>query len=182
MRELSLELIPFKNNNLDLELHVSVTRERDNDSNKDTLTLKYSVLGKDAHKIDFDVHNSEQLWENTCFEFFIKEEKSSKNYYEVNLASNLKNHCYYFNDYRDNGLSSDLEKEEFRPSHIYFEKDVLTCTLSLSNFKKIDTEHSVILAISAVIKVGNETYYYALKHPYDRPDFHSPDGFCVELN
>ena len=176
MSNLSLELIPFESHNHDLELHVQVARDQDK------LTLKYSVLGKDAHKVDFDVHNQEKLWENTCFEFFVKDDRLGKNYYEINLASNLQNHGHYFSDYRSSGLGNELEKIDLQPSHIYFEKNELHFTLPLSNFKKLDTDHGIFLAISCVLKLNDETLYYALKHPYDKPDFHSPDGFCIELN
>lgn len=119
------------------------------------------------------------LWEETCFEFFLKPEGSAQ-YWEFNLSPSGDWNVYRFESYRQ-----DMQEEKAFTS-LPFSVDAGTNSLHLSleldMGKIISKDQYLKAAVSAVIKTtqGNITYW-APAHHGTKPDFHHKDCFVVEL-
>jgi hypothetical protein len=128
-----------------------------------------------------------ELWKNTCFEWFLKSDKSLK-YWEFNASPTGLWNFYELDSYRTNLKESFLISEPLFHSELKQEKNGPTSTYCFSmkcSLKALFNESSLSpqstrLAITTVIHwKTNETTYYSLKHPQEKPDFHSPDGFVI---
>ena len=118
------------------------------------------------------------LWENTCFELFLRE-ASANGYCEFNFSPSGRWAAYQFLDYRENMVNLELPNPpdivlDSSTSHI-----VMEVILDLSN---IAHQTSLNAGFSAVIadKDGCKSYW-ALSHPPEKPDFHHKDGFSHQL-
>lgn len=118
------------------------------------------------------------LWENTCFELFIREQSASS-YCEFNFSPSGCWAAYQFSAYRED--MADLELAE--PPHIVCETSDthvdMKVTLDLSDVAQLS---SYDVAFSAVVadKQGGKSYW-ALSHPQAKPDFHHEQSFTHQL-
>ena len=125
---------------------------------------------------------SDQLWESTCFEFFLAPVKG-KHYWEFNLSPDGSWNFYSLKSYRSELREAQEvltppvveRKLQAKRGQLQFSLDltdlIAANPLLLQEFK---------MACSAVIKwQGEETSYYALQHPQLKPDFHHPEGFVL---
>jgi len=113
----------------------------------------------------------DELWRATCFEVFVQ---TADGYLEYNLSPSSEWATYRFDRYR----------EGMRPA----DEGVVS---KGTRFRGLGTELEAQLelpdgvtklAFSAVLRtVEGETFYWALAHPSDKPDFHHPDSFVLEL-
>jgi len=111
------------------------------------------------------------LWEHTCFEVFIQ---TAAGYREFNLSPSGQWASYRFDGYRE-GMADAAGIVDVSPLDLAEDMLALEAQLDLpSSFGK--------LALSAVIEArdGIKTYW-ALSHPSDKPDFHHPDSFVLDL-
>lgn len=124
-----------------------------------------------------DKDRKDELWKQTCFEFFVKK-ADHKNYYEFNASPKGQWNFYRFSDYR-----SPIDKENTincikMSSEQQGTWKILTYHLDLNPlFKK---EDSLLFSFSAVIKQGSEVSYWAHKHSAEKPDFHHVNNFTIE--
>ena len=111
------------------------------------------------------------LWQTTCFEAFLS---SGDRYWEFNFSPSGQWAAYRFEGYRA-GQADAVETAAPHPveiGHAGAEMEAL--------FER--PEGAVRMAISAVIETTDgEKSYWALSHPSDKPDFHHPDSFVLEL-
>lgn len=125
-----------------------------------------------------DSVRADGLWENTCFELFLREQ-SARNYCEFNFSPSGCWAAYQFSAYRED--MADLELAE--PPHIDFETSdkhiEMEVTLDLSGLAQASAYE---VAFSAVIadKSGGKSYW-ALSHPQAKPDFHHEGSFTHQL-
>lgn len=119
-----------------------------------------------------------ELWEETCFEFFLGI-KNSAQYWEFNLSPAGHWNIYRFDGYRQ-GM-----KEETAFSVLPFnahKSDDLSLNLNVDLSKIISTQETLEVAITAVIKHSNNTVnYWALTHCGKEADFHLRDSFIIDL-
>ncbi|MDZ8104838.1 MAG: DOMON-like domain-containing protein [Nostoc sp. DedQUE12a] len=120
-----------------------------------------------------------QLWEDTCFEFFLGI-KNSQQYWEFNLSPAGDWNVYRFDGYRQ-GM-----REETALTILLFDvrnhTDKLVLTLNIDLDKIISPEQIIEVAITTVIKCkDNGVTYWALTHRGAKPDFHLRDSFILEL-
>ncbi len=113
------------------------------------------------------------LWRATCFEAFVRTEAGG--YVEYNLSPSGAWAAYRFDGYRE-GMR-DLEMPApFIVTRSAPGQFVLTADVTLPE----DTGDAVGLA--AVIRAMDGAIgYWALAHPSDKPDFHHPDSFALDL-
>lgn len=126
---------------------------------------------------------SDNLWQTTCFEFFVKSDNST-NYWEYNLSPSSNWAIYGFSDYRKNRF------DELSISNIGINIDMLSKNYKLSSILPLPKAlhgQNLEIGISSVIqdKSGN-IYYYALKHAKTHskaePDFHDKNCFSISIN
>lgn len=112
------------------------------------------------------------LWQATCFEAFVR---TTDGYAEYNLSPSGAWAAYRFDGYREGMRALDMPAP-FIVTRTAQGRFVLTADVTLPE----DAGEAVGLA--AVIESFDGTIaYWALAHPSDKPDFHHPDSFALDL-
>jgi hypothetical protein len=121
------------------------------------------------------------LWQHTCCELFIAAQNDAE-YFEFNFSPSGEWAAYGFRNYRD-GVA--IDSDDLEPN-IAVQQSAETLELSAvlraDRLSGIAPEIRLSLGLSAVIEDLDESLsYWALKHPFGKPDFHHPDSFAFEL-
>ncbi len=121
------------------------------------------------------------LWNHTCFEAFIATAEKT-GYYELNFSPSGQWAIYSFDSYRKGMSPPDVSiPPTLSVRHGDYSLE-LDATISLHELRALQDARTLKLALSAVIEDDSGTLsYWALKHAPDKPDFHHPDGFVLEL-
>ncbi|MGB3237995.1 MAG: DOMON-like domain-containing protein [Geitlerinemataceae cyanobacterium] len=152
------------------------------DRHKNQLELNYQLMG-DLQTIfipqAFDrPTRQDELWRETCFEFFLGVENTS-DYWEFNLSPSGHWNVYYFEDYRQ-GMQREAAFVEL-PFKVDRQPNRLILALKVDLEKIGLADRNLQVAITAVIKQTDETVtYWALTHTGSQPDFHSRESFLYE--
>jgi hypothetical protein len=122
------------------------------------------------------------LWQHTCFEIFIGA-KNDAEYYEFNFSPSGEWAAYEFRDYRDGGP---FDGDGIAPK-IAVQRDAATLELNavvrLDCLPGIEAGVSLWIGLAAVIEdVSGSLFYWALKHPPGKPDFHHSDNFALQID
>lgn len=140
------------------------------------LHLLYQVKGP-LNKLLLPKLNSsslfkDELWKHTCLEFFVKNLNSTE-YTELNFSPSGDYAVYHFKNYRERDFS--FKNAAIPQIHS-------SLTNSLFELKaKIPLVKGEI-SLTAVIEDQNQGIsYFALAHKKERPDFHDPASFIVNL-
>lgn len=114
--------------------------------------------------------NKEGLWNETCFEFFIKKDE---HYLELNFSPSGCWNVYSFTSYR-----ASPEIIHIHPN-ISFMKSQLKLNATFSFPRTVfKLDKQIKTQLSAIIfSRGKEPKFFALSHPKEKPDFHHPDHF-----
>lgn len=149
------------------------------------LKLIYRVFG-DLTRIRLPDMDSDQtgrtdeLWRHTCFEAFVKAE-GRESYLEFNFAPSLQWATYRFTGYREGMAPSTIEPWVIHGSHgdpLWLEVEIEPGRMARPDLPAPAWR----LGLSAVIEdIDGNISYWALAHPSDKPDFHHPDSFVLEL-
>jgi hypothetical protein len=124
-------------------------------------------------------NRKDNLWEDTCFEFFLGV-KDSERYWEFNLSPSRDWNIYRFDAYRQ-GMQEELAFVEI-PFNIRKRSNSLVLSLEFNLTPIIQMNQSLDVAISSVVKPQDgKTTYWALVHPGGQADFHRRDSFTLEL-
>ncbi|MEH2434092.1 MAG: DOMON-like domain-containing protein [Nostoc sp.] len=120
-----------------------------------------------------------ELWEDTCFEFFVGI-KDSQRYWEFNLSPAGHWNVYRFDGYRQ-GMQEERAFENLS-FNVQNQADALILVLDVDLDKIISVKQAIEVAITTVIKHRNdEVTYWALTHQGAEADFHLRDSFIVKL-
>lgn len=120
-----------------------------------------------------------ELWEDTCFEFFLGI-KDSARYWEFNLSPAGHWNVYRFDGYRQ-GMQEETAFEKL-PFSVHNQADSLELALNVNLDKIVSAEQEIQVAITTVINHrDSEITYWALTHRGAEADFHLRDSFIVEL-
>jgi hypothetical protein len=115
-----------------------------------------------------------ELWQTTCFEFFIATFNAPK-YWEFNFSPTGDWNVYSFTNYRRGMREASIPAliiETIRDSYSY----QLSAEIDLQAI--ISGQNILELAITTVIEdVNHNLSYWAIIHPGNQPDFHRRDGF-----
>jgi hypothetical protein len=117
----------------------------------------------------------DELWKTTCFELFLRR-AGEAGYVEFNLSPSGEWAAYRFDGYRQGMADLDI-------AAAYIENPVridgvwrMRASLDSAVFE------ADLASLSAVIEeAGGTKSYWALAHASDKPDFHHPDSFVLEL-
>ena len=143
------------------------------------LSIHYQVFG-DFDKIQIPPaikkpSREDNLWENTCFEFFLGIVNSPL-YWEFNLSPSGNWNVYKFSDYRE-GMKPE-EAFNLLPFQFTKESDHLSVWIKISLDKIVKDPQALEIAITMVIEDNDENIsYWALKHIGSEADFHQRDSF-----
>ena len=176
----SFILVPFQKNALVDDLKINGVIERYSNA----LLINYEVVGKlsdiilpQKSKIPTRRNN---LWEDTCYEFFIAI-RDLPQYWEFNLSPSENWNIYYFKNYREE-MREELTFNSL-PFEIQNQPESFELKLECSLNKIVDKDQPLEIAISSVIKHKNsELSYWALTHCEPVADFHSRDSFVLQLS
>jgi hypothetical protein len=114
---------------------------------------------------------ADELWRTTCFEAFLK---SGEAYWEFNFSPSEAWASYRFDGYRAGGRPA---VELASPGPLELEDGYAEFEVTFEPPPGVTH-----LGLSAVIQTTDGAIsYWALVHPSDKPDFHHPDSFVVEL-
>jgi hypothetical protein len=112
------------------------------------------------------------LWQATCFEAFVR---TAGGYVEYNLSPSGAWAAYRFDGYRKGMRALDMPSP-FIVTRTAQGRFVLTADLILPEDAVAAT------GLAAVIEGFDGTIaYWAPAHPSDKPDFHHPDSFALDL-
>jgi len=128
-------------------------------------------VGEIAWPAEQGTGRADELWKHTCFEAFVQ---TDDGYYEYNLSPSSRWATYRFTDYR----------EGMRPADEVVVIDGLDGASDMVALEaKIQLPPGARrLGLSAVIEATDGSVsYWAVAHPSDKPDFHHPDSFVLEL-
>lgn len=121
-----------------------------------------------------------QLWQHTCFEFFLGCQGSPR-YWEFNLSPTGDWNVYRFNDYRQ-GMETEKAFTEL-PFSCDRQPSAFTLSLTLDLSPIIAADQRLEIAVTTVIEQSTgDLSYWALTHPGPEADFHRRDGFQLKLN
>jgi hypothetical protein len=124
---------------------------------------------------------AERLWEHTCCEAFIACEGSTA-YHELNFSPSGEWAAYRFARYREGGPHD----EGLNPRiavRASAERLELEATVPLQALSPTCVSAPLALALAAVVEENDGVRtYWALRHPAEKPDFHHPEAFVLELD
>ena len=118
------------------------------------------------------------LWQTTCFELFLQP-AGAEEYFEFNLSPSSEWAAYRFTRYRDGMADLRVQVEPYVDRGMPPEDFVIEADVDLADVPG----EALRMGLSAVIEeVSGRKSYWALRHPPgDKPDFHHPDCFAIEL-
>ena len=179
-------LIPFPDNCPHPEIEITGQIEQFNQQLSITFLLtgeieKIAIAKSDAHP-----SRRNELWQTTCFEFFLGL-KGSPKYWEFNLSAAGHWNIYRFDDYRQ-GMTEELAFESL-PFSVKIQSDSLTLSLSLDLETIISSTQNLEASITTVIQSNinnliseqDAITYWALTHVGQEADFHQRKSFILDL-
>lgn len=170
-------LIPYKEENAP-----TISIETEINENKDSLFVSYRIK-QGCPLIDFGKASPNKarvlkLWEKTCFELFIKNERNE--YVEFNFSPNFEWNCFYFKKLGDPLLEWDQMASLAIDILLSADHFFLFAQIKKELFPKgfFDKKTNLTAGITSVIKEKTGSMsYWALSHADTRPNFHHFDSF-----
>ena len=147
------------------------------------LSIEYQLFG-DLNAISISAPVSTpsrqlQLWEATCFEFFIGI-PGDRNYWEFNLSPSGDWAVFALDDYRQ-GLRDELAFSSL-PFKVDRYPNYITLSLELDLSEIILAEQDLEMSVATVIKSSqHQLSYWAMAHSGEAADFHLRDSFKIEM-
>jgi len=121
----------------------------------------------------------DNLWQATCLEMFWAEE-GQKNYWELNLAPTGAWNVYAFSDYRTGMRQEERVAAPTIATTRTAERFSLTAELDTAPL--LAGQAPLRVGISAVLAHRDARLsYWALVHPEEKPNFHTPQAFLLRL-
>jgi hypothetical protein len=161
------------------------------DRNEELLSIEYHLQG-DLNLVTIDPlaiapSRQPELWQDTCFEFFIGV-PGDRNYWEFNLSPSGDWNVFQLDDYRlglrEEAAFSSLPFSVKRQANSL----VLRLKFDLSKIISIDSlserlrQRDLEISVTTVIKsTQDEISYWALTHKGKEADFHLRDSFILKI-
>jgi hypothetical protein len=179
MSDCTFSLVPFSSSDRlpDIKITGKIARRIN------TLSIYYDMRGT-LTEVDIPIQadrpiRKDNLWEDTCFEFFLGV-KDSERYWEFNLSPSGDWNVYRFEAYRQ-GMQAEISFGAF-PYAIQQRVDSFVLSLECNLSQIIQTDQALDIAISGVVKLKDgKIIYLALVHPGNQADFHRRDSFTLEF-
>ena len=168
-------LIPFQSQILSLSLKADLQRLESKIILVFELSDAYKLVNApQAFEINGDQVNREDgLWNETCFEMFLRP-VGQKKYYEFNFSLKPAWNEYVFTDYRH--PQPPTLSHDFALSRMQWDGQKLQVELA-----DLHPQSNYEISITAIIKEKSGTkHYLALAHKGEKPDFHLADSFILK--
>jgi hypothetical protein len=124
---------------------------------------------------------TEGLWRHTCFEAFIAGEASTA-YCEFNFSPSTQWAVYGFTSYREGMAQLEHTIPPQLAASIADDRIALEAIVPRETLLALPGEKMLRLGLAAVIERADGGHsYWALTHPSERPDFHDPAGFVLQI-
>jgi len=142
--------------------------------------LTYEILGN-TQAIAFPDRTasgrSTKLWEETCFELFIRNVDGE--YVEFNFAPSGQWACFHFDRYRTGMRDVNLDAQPKISVAVTPQLFQLKVSLDLADVGLLGRpDATLFIALTSVMKLQDQRYcYFALEFPSGSLDFHHPAGF-----
>lgn len=174
----SFKLVPFS---VDNAPKIEITGEIGHHNNQ--LEIEYKLTGNLSQLIipkDKDAPNRQyNLWEHTCFEFFLGIKDSPK-YWEFNLSPAGHWNVFRFDNYRQD-IAEEMTFNAL-PFQVTQQSNLLYLNLEFNLSQIIDAEQNLEVGITTVIEdQDRQLSYWALTHPQTVADFHDRNSFLINL-
>lgn len=177
------ELVPYPDSPTGPVERIEVDVERVGEG---ALKLTYRAFGDLARVLLPEVTDdrpgrADELWRHTCFEAFLQP-VGEGGYLEFNFATSMHWATYRFDGYRKGMTAAGIEpwamSGRIPPRGLELEINI-----EPGRFARPDLPAPAWrLGLSAVIEtIDGAKTYWALAHPSDKPDFHHPDSFVLDL-
>ena len=157
------------------EISVSATRDARH------LILEYRLTGNlDALLLPSrrEAARADELWRHTCFEAFFSRAASTE-YFEYNFSPSGEWAAYQFGGYRTSMRQHEPAATPSFISHGGPGTFELAATVDIGWLPR---DGAMRLGVTAVIEDrAGVLSYWALKHLAEKPDFHHPDSFVIDL-
>jgi len=179
-------LIPFPDNRPHPEIEITGQIEQFNQQLSITFLLTGEIEKIAVTPAAPNPSRRNELWQTTCFEFFLAL-KGSPKYWEFNLSPAGYWNIYRFDDYRQS-MTEELAFESL-PFLVKVQPDSLTLSLSLDLETIISSMENLEVGITTVIqsKINdliseqNSITYWALTHVGKEADFHQRKSFILNF-
>jgi hypothetical protein len=124
---------------------------------------------------------ADSLWKHTCFEAFVAA-ADMPGYHEFNFSPSLNWAIYRFSAYREGMAPAEIRRAPEISVGQGEERLDLESTVHLGDLAELRDAHHLRIALAAVIEEENgRLSYWGLRHPSDKPDFHHPNTFALEV-
>jgi hypothetical protein len=151
--------------------------------NEKNLEVTYRIQG-DRAQLEISgrqiaPHRSDDLWQETCCEVFLRRRNQANGYLEFNFAPSGNWAFYRLSGYRAELERPDVREPPFITTHFEAGEVSLEATIPWSIIMDHLPGDSPLEAGLSVIlqeKSGGMAYW-AVRHPAEKPDFHHPDSF-----
>jgi hypothetical protein len=179
MTHATFSLTPFPDPKLpDIQITGEILRQRS------LIEIHYNVTG-DVANIRFPPAQSQpgrkdDLWQATCFEFFIALPNEPP-YWEYNLSPSGDWNIYRMEAYRRIGFREELSIQNLS-LEVSRQREHVAVASSTDISPIVSSSETIQVAITSVIqtKDGHKTYW-ALAHPNLHADFHLRESFTLAL-
>ncbi len=148
------------------------------------LRLRYFVDG-DVTRIVVPPHApsgpADGLWRHTCFEAFIAGQESAA-YCEFNFSPSTQWAVYGFTGYREGMSPLAHATPPLVAASITADRIALEAVISRETLLALPGDSKLRLGLAAVVeRTDGGMSHWALTHPGERPDFHDPSGFVLQV-
>ena len=147
------------------------------------LRLRYFVDGDiDCVRLPERVaaQREDNLWQHTCFEAFARGLGDA--YCEFNFSPSTAWATYGFSRYREGMSQIELAREPAVTVSVAPDRLAIEAVIGPEALLSLPGNDVLQLSICAVIEeIDDRISYWALTHPAERPDFHHPDGFVLQI-
>jgi hypothetical protein len=161
------------------QIDVEVARQRTGE-----LVLHYVVTGRIGDMrlpSQTAPTRTDNLWQHTCFEAFIRAAESYV-YFEINLAPSTQWAAYQFSGYRSGRNVAGAIPTPRVEAQSGGDNYRLRAVLDLVQVPELAGKAAWSLGLSAVIEdIDGRLSHWALAHPPGKADFHHSDCFALEL-
>jgi hypothetical protein len=121
------------------------------------------------------------LWRHTCFEAFVAGH-ASKAYCEFNFSPSTQWAVYGFTSYREGMSQLEHAIPPLVTTSITDDRIALEAIVPRETLLSLPGDWTLRLGLAAVIERSDGGLsYWALAHPGERPDFHDPEGFVLQI-
>lgn len=175
----SFSLIPFPAGDIpEVTINGMVDRQNNN------LTVRYLLAGNlSAIFLPSPITNparKDELWQTTCFEFFIAG-KNSPRYWEINLSPSGDWNVYVMDVYRQVNMRKESRIEQLK-FQVQKDEEGFSLETELDMSPIIPEALPIEMGITTVIQSNSgRVSYWALTHSRPEADFHWRHSFVLEF-